>query len=157
MMVKHIERASAHQIPSIREFPLIGSLPALMRRDSLAFLLRQAQQGEVCGFHLGPLPMILFNNAELAQSILVEHASDLSKGRLIHRAFAGNGLFVSEGEFHRRQGKLMAPVFQPRQIASYAETMVRYGERLGQEWHDGAVVDLNQCMIALTMSSMGIP
>ncbi len=39
-MVKHIERAPAHTIPFIREFPLIGSLPALMRRDCLTFLLR---------------------------------------------------------------------------------------------------------------------
>jgi cytochrome P450 len=62
---------------------------------------------------------------------------------------------VSEGAFHRRQRKVMAPVFQPRQIASYAETMVRYAERLGQEWPDGAVVDLNQHMTALTMSSIG--
>jgi len=59
-MVKHSERASAHPIPSIREFPLIGSLPTLMRRDSLAFLLRLAQHGEVCGFHLGPMPLILY-------------------------------------------------------------------------------------------------
>ncbi len=154
-MVKHSERASAHPIPSIREFPLIGSLPALMRRDSLAFLLRLAQHGEVCSFHLGPIPIILFTKAEQVQSILVEHASDLSKGQLIHRAFGGNGLFVSEGEFHRRQRKLMTPVFQPRQIASYAETMVKTGERLQQEWHDGAVVDLNQHMIALTMSIIG--
>jgi cytochrome P450 len=155
MMVTHSERAALHPIPSIRDFPLLGSLPAMMRRDSLAFLLRLAQQGEVCGFHLGPIPLILFTKAEQVQSILVEHAADLSKGRLIHRAFGGNGLFVSEGEFHRRQRKLMAPVFQPRQIAAYAETMVRYGERLVQEWHDGAVVDLNQHMIALTMSIIG--
>src|SRR5947207_14786887 len=149
MMVKHIERAAVHPIPSLSEFPLLGSLPALMRRDSLAFLLQMAQHRQVCSFHLGPMPLILFTKAEHAQSILVEHASDLSKGRLIHRAFSGNGLCVSEGEFHRGQRKLMAPVFQPRQIASYAETMVKTGERTQQEWQDGAVVDLNQHMIAL--------
>jgi cytochrome P450 len=49
----------------------------------------------------------------------------------------------------------MAPIFQPRHIASYAETMVCYGERLQQAWHDGEVVDLNQHMIALTMSIIG--
>jgi cytochrome P450 len=49
----------------------------------------------------------------------------------------------------------MAPVFQPRHIATYADTMARYGERLQQQWHDGAVVDLNQHMIAVTMSIIG--
>ncbi len=154
-MVKRIEGVSAHTIPFIRELPLLGSLPAFMRRDSLSFLLRLAQQGEVCGFHLGPIPILLFTKAEQVQSILVEHASDLSKGRLIHRAFSGNGLFVSEGAFHRRQRKVMAPVFQLRQIATYAEAMVQYGERIQQEWQDGAVVDLNSHMIALTLSIIG--
>ena len=39
-MVKHIERAAAQPIPYIREFPLIGSLPALMRKDRLTFFVR---------------------------------------------------------------------------------------------------------------------
>jgi hypothetical protein len=57
----------------------------------VSFLLRLAQRGEVCSFHLGPLPIILFTKAEHAQRMLVEHASDLSKGRLIHRAFGAMG------------------------------------------------------------------
>lgn len=142
-------------IPFIREWPLVGSFPVFVQKNPLDFLLQVAQRGDVCGFHLGPFPLVLFNKAEHMQSILVEHAYDLSKGRLIHRAFGGNGLFVSEGEFHWRQRKLMAPVFQPRHIAAYAETIVQYGERLHQEWHDGAVVDLNQHMIAVTMSIIG--
>jgi cytochrome P450 len=142
-------------IPFLREWPLVGSLPAFVHKDPLDFLLSVAQRGDVCGFHVGPSPLVLFNKAEHVQSLLVEHADDLSKGRLIHRAFGGNGLFVSEGAFHRRQRKVMAPVFQPRYIAAYAETMVRYGERLQQEWHDGAVVDLKQHMIAVTMSIIG--
>ena len=40
---------AAHTMPYIREFPLIESLPALMRRDPLGFILRLTQQGDVCG------------------------------------------------------------------------------------------------------------
>jgi cytochrome P450 len=149
------ETKPTKSIPFIREWPLVGSLPAFAHKNPLAFLLDVTYRGDVCGFHLGPFPLVLLNNADYVQSILVEHADDLSKGRLIHRAFGGNGLFVSEGEFHRRQRKVMAPVFQPRHIASYAETMVWYGERLQQAWHDGAVVDLNQHMITVTMSIIG--
>ncbi len=58
-----------------------------MRRDSLAFLLHLSQHGEVCGFDLRPIPLILFTKVEQVRSILVEHASDFSMGRLIHRAF----------------------------------------------------------------------
>ena len=153
-MIAH-ETKPTQIIPFIREWPLVGSLPAFVQKNPLAFLLHVAHRGDVCGFHIGPFPLILFNKAEHVQSLLVEHADDMSKGRLIHRAFGGNGLFVSEGEFHRRQRKVMAPAFQPRQISTYADTIVRYGERVQQEWHDGEVVDLNQHMIAVTMSIIG--
>jgi cytochrome P450 len=140
---------------SVREWPLVGSVSVFMKNESLAFLLHLAQTSDVCRFHMGPVPVILFNKAEQVQSILVEHGYDFSKGRLIHQAIGGNGLFVSEGAFHRRQRKLIAPSFQPRQIASYADTIAAYGERLQQEWDDGAIIDLNQQMIALTMSAIG--
>jgi cytochrome P450 len=154
-MAKHVELPSAQPIPYIREFPLIGSLPAILRKDRLTFFVRATQHRAVCGLHMGPIPLILFNRAEHVQSILVEHAYDFGKGELIHKAFGGNGLFVSEGGFHRHQRKLMAPMFQPRHIATYAEMMVQSGERLQQEWQNGTVVDLNSQMIGLTMSVIG--
>ncbi len=108
----------------------------------------------MCGFHLGPVPIVMFNRPEHVRSILIEHAYDFSKG-LLHKAMTGNGLFISEGEFHRYQRKLMSPVFQPRHIAGYADTIVRYGERIQQEWQEGETIDLNQQMISLTMSIIG--
>ncbi|HEV2579998.1 MAG TPA: cytochrome P450, partial [Ktedonobacteraceae bacterium] len=38
---------------------------------------------------------------------------------------------------------------------SYADTMASYGEQLQQTWSDGEVIDLNQHMIAVTMSIIG--
>lgn len=133
---------------------LIGSYTAFMK-DRLSFLLRLASEGDVCGFHIGPLAMIMFNRPEHVQCILVEHAYDFSKGRLMHKAIGGNGLFISEGDFHRHQRKLMAPHFQPRHIASYADNIIAYGERFLQQWQDGKAIDLNKAMIALTMSIIG--
>jgi cytochrome P450 len=141
-------------IPFIHDTPLIGSYPALMK-DRLGFLLRLAREGDVCGFHLGPLPIIMLNRPEHVQYILVEHAYDFSKGRLMHKAVGGNGLFISEGDFHRHQRKLMAPHFQPRHIAAYADSIVDYGGRFLQQWQDGEAIDLNKQMIALTMSIIG--
>ncbi len=142
-------------IPFVREFPIIGSIPQFLG-DRLDFSLRLVQElGDVHGFHLGPVPVIVFNQPEYVHSILVEHASDFDKGRVMHKAFTGNGLFISEGEFHRKQRKLMAPSFQPRLIANYADTMASYGEQLQQTWSDGEVIDLNQTMISVTMSIIG--
>src|SRR5213082_2043805 len=117
-----------------------------------------ARQGDVCGMHFGPFPGILFNKPEHVQSVLVEHAYDFDKGVAIHNTFRpaiGDGIFSSEGDFHRHQRKLIAPPFQPRHIASYADIMGHYGEQIQQTWPDGGVIDVNQQMTNLTMSIIG--
>lgn len=153
-MATQLKPTSTKTIPYIRELPLIGSISAFMK-ERMAFFQRLAEQGDVCGFRIGPVNMILFNKAEYVQNILVDYAHDFDKGRVMHKAMSGNGLFISEGEFHHHQRKLIAPAFQPRHIASYADTMVQYGEQIQQEWSDSAVIDLNREMISLTMSIIG--
>jgi len=127
-------------------------------RDRLGLLQRMANEGDVMGMHFGPYPCILFNRPEHVHSILVEHAYDFDKGIAIHHVFRpaiGDGIFSSEGDFHRHQRKLMAPSFQPRYIAGYAESMGHYGEQIQQTWADGEVIDINQQMTRLTMSIIG--
>lgn len=146
-------------IPYIRgERPFVGSLPDYAK-DRLSLFQRIAQEcGDVGAFHFGPYTLALFNTAEFVHSIFVEHADDFDKGDVLHNAFRpviGNGLFTSEGEFHRRQRKLMAPPFQPRHIMSYTDSMVAYSEQLQQQWVDGEIIDVAQEMTRLTMSIVG--
>ncbi len=108
--------------------------------------------------HFGPFPGILFNKPEHIHSILVEHAYDFDKGLAVHNTFRpviGDGIFSSEGDFHRHQRKIMSPPFQPRHIASYAGTMGHYGEQIQQTWLDNSVIDINQHMTNITMSVIG--
>lgn len=141
----------------IRGYPLLGNLPDF-RRDRLDLLRRMAQEGDVCAMHFGPFSGILFNKPEHIHSILVEHAYDFDKGEVNHkiiRPILGNGIFVSEGDFHRYQRKLIAPSFQPRHISSYAESIGYYGEQIQHTWADGDSIDINQQMTNLTMSIIG--
>ncbi|MBV8695412.1 MAG: cytochrome P450 [Ktedonobacteraceae bacterium] len=151
-MVTQIKTIAAPKtIPYLREYPLVGSMRAFST-DRLNLLLRLAQAGDVCGFHFGPFPFIQFNRPEHVQSIMIEHAEDFDKGRWLRKAVSGNGIFISEGAFHHRQRKLMAPTFQPRHIVAYADTMTHYTEQFQEQWSDGTVIDLNQQMTSLTMS-----
>lgn len=137
--------------------PFLGQMPEY-RRDRLNLLKRIAAMDDVVELHFGPFPLIFFNRPEHVQSILVEHAYDFDKGESIHNVFRpviGDGIFSSEGEKHRRQRKLMAPSFQPRHIASYADIMVQYGEHIQRSWPAGGVVDINRAMTSLTMSIIG--
>jgi cytochrome P450 len=141
----------------IRGYPLVGNMSDFSK-DRLGLLKRLAREGDVYGMHFGPFPIILFNKPEHVHSILVEHAYDFDKGIAIHNTFRpaiGDGIFSSEGDFHRHQRKLMSPPFQPRHIASYADIMGYYGEQIQQTWLDGAVIDVNQQMTNLTMSIIG--
>lgn len=148
----------AKPIPHIPEPPLVGSLPE-HTRDRLTLYLRVVQQcGDVGSFHFGPFRVIFFNKPEYVHSVFVEHADDFDKGAAIHNTFRpiiGNGIFTSEGDFHRRQRKLMAPSFQPRHIISYADLMAHYSELIQQKWSDSETVDVNQEMTHLTMSIIG--
>ncbi|HLZ81051.1 MAG TPA: cytochrome P450 [Ktedonobacteraceae bacterium] len=145
-------------IPSIKEPPVVGSLLPY-KRDRLDVFLRVTREcGDVGSFHFGPFPLVVFNTSEYAHSIFVEHAYDFDKGEVIHNAFRpviGNGIFTSEGAFHRQQRKLIAPSFQPRQITGYADTMVKYSEQIQQGWKDGETVDISHEMTQLTMSIVG--
>ncbi len=150
--------AAIKPVPHISEPPLIGSLPE-HTRDRLNLYLRIAQQcGDVGSFHFGPFRAVFFNSPENVHRVFVEHANDFDKGAAIHNTFRpiiGNGIFTSEGDFHRRQRKIMAPSFQPRHIISYADTMVHYSELIQQEWRDAQTIDVSQKMTNLTMSIIG--
>lgn len=145
---------SANTIPFIGEPPLLGSLSTL-QRDRLGFLTKLASLGKVSGFHLGPFPVVVFNRPEFIQSFLVDHARDFDKGYTMHRAFPGNGVFISEGELHDKQRRIMAPSFTPRQIATYADIMANYSEKLAESWQDKQEIFLAQEMAAVTTSIIG--
>ena len=146
---------SAKTLTRVRELPLIGSLPNFAK-DSVAAMQHIVREyGDASIFHLGPTPVIFLNRPEHVHSILLEYAYEFTKGRVIHRAISGNGLFISEGDFHKKQRKLMAPPFQPRHISTYTDIIVSYAEKAARDWDEGTIIDLNQSMTQLTMSIIG--
>ena len=145
-------------IPGIREWPLLGSALDL-RRDLLGVYARVVREcGDIGSFHLGPLRAVLVNAPDLIQSLLIDHAQDYDKGIYQHRAFepmVGKGLIISEGEFHKRQRKLMAPLFQPRHVSDYADTIVARTRRNQATWSDNHTFNLATAMTHLTMGVVG--
>ncbi len=157
-MATQVKVAATKPIPTIPELPVVGSL-MVYNHDPLNFNLRAFDKfSDIVKFHFGPFPAILINAPELARSVLVEHVYDFDKGESMHKAFQpiiGNGIFISEGDFHRQQRKLLAPSFQPRHIAGYADTMAVYSEQIQQGWPEGMTIDIGQQMTYLTMSIVG--
>jgi cytochrome P450 len=131
---------------------LTGILPEL-GRDPLGFLTDCARRyGDFVPMRFGLLPGLLLSHPDLAEEVLVAQHRHFVKSPTVRRLrVIGNGLLTSEGEFWRRQRRLIQPAFHRQRVAGYAETMVRHTERMLAGWRDGETREVVRDMTALTM------
>jgi cytochrome P450 len=131
---------------------LLGNLGDL-NRDQLGFYSRCAREyGDVVPVRLGPRPALLIYHPDAIEELLVARNRDFIKSRGIRllRALLGDGLFVAEGDLWLRQRRLMQPAFHRKRVAAYGDVMADYAVRRAAEWHEGAVLDIHEEMMALT-------
>jgi hypothetical protein len=132
-------------IPSMPGWPLLGNVFAL-RKDRLELLLRISREfGDIGAFHFGPRIVPLINAPDLVRCVLVDQSAMFEKTATVRKLampVLGNGVFLSEGEEHRQQRKLLAPLFQHRHALNYAETMVNCTSRLQERWQEGETINL---------------
>src|SRR5215207_1314585 len=94
---------------------------------------------------------------DLVRTLLVDAGRATAKGRGLERSkeLLGEGLLTSEGDFHRRQRRLVQPAFHSTRVAGYAEVMCDEARRVGDGWRDGACVDMSTEMSRLTLRIVG--
>src|ERR1700719_883147 len=127
-----------------------------MRRDPLAFFSRLAgEQGDIARFKLGDhaQDVYLLNHPDYIRDVLVTQDRNFTKWFAVDRIkeVLGEGLFVSEGDFHISQRRLSQPAFHGERIAAYAEQMVSLAVQLRERWKGGAVLDVCREMNWLAM------
>ena len=123
-------------------------------RDPLGYLTYLFHTyGDVVGLSYFGYRVIFISHPKDIEEVLVTQAKKFAKGRILraNKRLFGNGLLTSEGEFWLRQRRLAQPAFHRARIASYAETMVRYAERMLETWHDGEERDVHREMMRLTL------
>jgi cytochrome P450 len=78
----------------------------------------------------------VFNHPDDVRRILITNHRNYTKGVGFDRIkiLLGNGIIVSEGEFWKRQRRLMQPSFHRRVIAQFGSTIARANERLEVQW-----------------------
>ena len=59
---------------------------------------------------------------------------------------------TSNGDFWKRQRRLVAPAFHAVRVHAYADTMVDYTLKRLEGWSDGAVLDVDEEMMQLTLT-----
>lgn len=137
-------------------WPVLGHTPALLRRRS-DFTASLRDSGEIVKVHLGPMPAFFVTSPALTHRVLVTNGSSFRKGAMFDKfqPYLGNGLLLSNGEFHLRQRRLIQPAFHRERIARYAETMVRAARELTGTWRRGEVRDLTADMQGLAVTIVG--
>jgi len=89
--------------------------------------------------------------------ILVENAANYRKDDLQLRVLApglGRGLLTAEGDEWRLQRRTLAPLFNPRNVASFVPAMVDASERLVRQWRrrrEGRIIDVALEMTRVTL------
>jgi len=139
--------------------PDLNAFAALraFRRDPLSLLERLAPFGDLVRIRVPRSDAYLLNDPDLVQGALVSDHRAFHKGPTIQAAkmLLGSSLLTSEEEVHHRRRRLIQPMFHHQRIASYGDAMVRHAERAEARWSDGATVDIQAEMSALTLSVVG--
>ena len=133
--------------------PVLGHLRAF-QRDPLGLLERTAREfGDIAYLRFAIQDLYLVNHPDLIRDVLVTHASNFIKGRMLHRSkvLLGEGLLTSEGEFHLRQRRLVQPAFYRERLAGYACVMTEYAAAAAARWRDGETLDIDREMMRLTL------
>lgn len=132
---------------------LIGNLSEF-NRDQLGSMMRWSRDyGAVVPLRFGPLPAYLVTDPALVEQVLVDEHRSFRKPAAVRRLgpVVGRGIFSSDGDFWRRQRRLVQPAFHHDRIRTYGSVMVRYAEEMAAGWQDGEVRDIHAEMTGLTL------
>ena len=127
-------------------------------KDPLSYVTRWMETyGDVWHFMIGDVHNYSVANPDVIYELFVRQARRFIKGPAYTSRknglarFMGEGLVTSNGDFWKRQRRLVAPAFHAIRVHAYADTMVDYTVRRLQAWSDGAVVDVDDEMMELTL------
>jgi cytochrome P450 len=144
--------------PKPRTEPL-GMLAFLreVRRNPLATWMEEHFEEMVLAGESALGRLTVVNDPAIIRHILVDNAANYRKDDLQIRILApglGRGLVTAEGEEWRLQRRTIAPLFTPRNVATFFPPMVEAARRLVRRWQrrpDGRVVDAALEMTRVTL------
>lgn len=132
-----------------------------IRRDLISFYNDMRQRyGDFVFMRMGTFRDYTVFHPDLVREVLVTKAKSFHKMAWQRRVFAqwnGNSILLGEGEFWRRQRRLVQPAFQTKRFGHYGQAMVACTQRLAADWDraledGGCELDIVKAMTDLTIN-----
>lgn len=117
------------------------------------------EYGDVFAVKIGTRTLMFALHPDAVEYVNVKQRKRYGKARsydVVRKYLTGDGLVASTGTIWRRQRKLMAPMFTPKAVETYAELMIADSERMLDRWdglaREGQPVEIAEEMTQLTAS-----
>ncbi|WP_235877119.1 cytochrome P450 [Saccharopolyspora terrae] len=114
------------------------------------------KSGALVPMKLGTKDAYLVNDPGLIRQILVTDADKFVKGTIILRTrpYVGDGIISSEGEKHKRNRRLMQPMFNRLSVERYIPKFVEAVAEITSGWSDGATIEADKELTRLATHSL---
>ena len=137
-MSQEINDFNNDSTPGPKPAPILGNILDMRQGEVFETLLEfHKTYGDIVRLEL-PKNKFVFSiaNPESIQHVMQMNNQNYTKGERIQitSPLIGNGLFASEGDFWRRQRRMMQPAFHRKQIALLAEEMVNTIQEMLESW-----------------------
>ena len=147
------------EMTTVRTIPEINTWEALRGLSRAGFLdyvgeLWQ-QHGDVFQLNIFNRRMLVAIHPDAVRHVNVTNRQNYEKLQsydLVRKYVLGQGLLTSNGEFWRRQRKLLSPFYTPKGVQAYGEIMLKDGHRLLERWSQmvGQRVEIGEEMTFVT-------
>ena len=149
------EHLAYPKLKSIPELSLLKDVPQLLANPHKFFIQAFERYGDIYTLPLGLTKVIVINQPRYAQHIFQDNWPNYRKRGSMWafiRTVFGNGLVVSEGDYWRRQRRMMQPHFHRHHVTRLIEMMLEAIDAELDRWPTQALAfDIAQAMAHMTM------
>ena len=143
-------------IPKRRLIPIITDLAEYKQaaNNTINYTKKMVEQyGDVCEVSFTGIKNYFIHDPDVIKEILTTLGPKMKRTTLFRafRKFLGHGLFTSDGDYHKRQRRLIKPAFYPQRIEEYASIMVSCADEEMKNWKEGEMINVNQAMTRITL------
>jgi cytochrome P450 len=138
-------------IPESPRLPVVGGTLHYIH-DPLGYLEDATRLGDLVKMQFFRKAAWLVSDPALIDQVLVKNAASFRKDMFMRtlKTVLGEGLLGSEGDFWKRQRRLIQPAFHRDHIAGYARIMTDHTTRAISRWRDGQSLDAHGALMELT-------